>query len=95
MKKTFVLDILFDNFDMEYVNNDIDSFEFSEWLADIKERYGVKVWTHENRLFVSKENEMPMFKLDSYGNLTLTLGDTNNDIWSVNVAPKEIKVNII
>ena len=93
MKKTFVLVILFDNFDMEYVNNDIT--QFSEWLADIKEYYGVEVWTHENRLFVRKANEMPIFKLDSYGGLTLTLGDTDNDIWSVMATPKEIKVNII
>lgn len=95
MKKNtiFVLDILFDEYDMETVKADMDTF--SEWLTTLEEEYGIKIWTHENRLFIRKEEKMPEFRFDLYNNIILTVHDDFDGEWDLMVSPKEVKLNII
>ena len=95
MKKNtiFVLDILFDEYDMETVKADMDTF--SEWFTTLEEEYGIKVWTHENRLFIRKEEKMPEFRFDLYNNIILTVHDEFDGEWDLMVSPKEVKLNII
>lgn len=95
MKKNtiFVLDILFDEYGMETVKADMDTF--SEWLTTLEEEYNIKIWTHENRLFIRKEEKMPEFRFDLYNNIILTVHDDFDGEWDLMVSPKEVKLNII
>lgn len=81
MNNKWVLSVVFNQYDMEYVNNDIKLFSISDLVKDL----GFTLWTFENKLFISGE-KVASYEISEDGKISIL------DIWDTMVEPIEVSL---
>ena len=81
MSSKWVLSVVFNQYDMDYINSDIERFSISDFVKDM----GFTLWTFENKLFISGD-KVATYEISGDGKISIL------DIWDTMVEPLEVSL---